>query len=68
MNRNQKRVLAAIYITFCIVVTRGLYSEGAFRNLNFIITGFVACLYLIAGFFIRKYVITNPEQVDKWFR
>lgn len=68
MNRNQKRVFATIYITFCIVVARGLYSEGAFRNLDFIIIGFVAFLYLIAGFFIRKYVITNLEQVDKWFR
>ena len=68
MNRNQKRAFAVIYLPFCFVVARTLYSDGAFRNLDFIIIGVVACLYLIAGFFIRKYVITNPEQVDKWFR
>lgn len=53
---------------FCVGATASIYPQGAFDNItlagSIIITGF----YLIVALFIRKYVKSNPKDIDKWFQ
>ena len=68
MNRNQKIALGCMFIMFCITATLSLYSQGALRNMDLFTGGLFACSYLIVGFFMRKNVMSNPDQKYKWFR
>ena len=68
MNSNQAKVFWAMFLTFCITATISIYPQGAFLNIDVGSAGILVCGYLIVGFFMRKYVMTNPEKIDKWFQ
>ncbi|MGR3972823.1 hypothetical protein [Shewanella sp. 1180_01] len=68
MSHNQKVAFWSMFIMFCVGATASIYPQGAFDNItlagSIIITGF----YLIVALFIRKYVKSNPKDIDKWFQ
>lgn len=67
MNKNQKIAFWSTFIGFCITGTISIYFQGAFENLSFGGSLILTILYFAVGFFIHKYIKSNPEEVEKWF-
>ena len=67
MSHNQKKAFWIVFITFFFAATASIYPQGAFDNIglggSIIMTG----MYLTVAIFIRKYIKSNPKDIDKWF-
>jgi len=69
MNRNQKIAFWSMSIGFCFTATGITYQQGAFENIESIGgAGIFVVSYLVVAFFIRRYVLSNPEKIDEWFQ
>ena len=68
MSKNQKIAFASMFVSFCVVGTMSLSSQGAFENINLGGAGIMTSLYLIVGIFIYRYIKTNPGKIEKWFQ
>ena len=68
MTKNQKKAFASMFVSFCIVGTMSLFSQGAFENIGLGGAAIITFLYLIVGYFIYRYIKTNPGKIEKWFR
>ncbi|UZE97210.1 hypothetical protein [Alkalimarinus alittae] len=67
MNKNQRIAFWSTFIGFCITGTISIYFQGAFDDLSFVGSLILTGFYLAVGFFIHKYIKSNPDEVEKWF-
>jgi len=68
MVNKRKVAFWSAYLSFCVVLTFMIGSQGAFDGIDFGGTLIVLAMYLVSGFLIHLYVKKNPDQVEKWFR
>ena len=68
MTKHQNKAFASMFVSFCAVATMSVYRQGAFENINLGGAGIMTSLYLIVGYFIYRYIKTNPGKIEKWFR
>ena len=67
MSKNQKIAFASMFVSFCIVGTMSLFSQGAFENIGLGGAAIITFLYLIVAIFIYRYIKTNPEKSKDGF-
>ncbi len=69
MNRSQIITFWMMFLGFCITGTLISYQLGIFERADSLGGSLILVVsYLIVGFFIRHYVVTNREEIDRWFR
>jgi uncharacterized membrane protein YoaK (UPF0700 family) len=68
MSHNQKVAFWSIFIIFCVGATASIYPQGAFDNITLVGSIIMTSFYLIVAVFIRKYIKSNPKDIDKWFQ
>lgn len=68
MSKNQKIAFASMFVSFCIVGTMSLFSQGAFENISLGGAAIITFLYLIVAIFIYRYIKTNPGKIERWFQ
>lgn len=69
MSKNQKIAFWSMFLVFAGMAIEGFYDDGTLASIQ--MSGGVAILVasiLIVAFFIRKYVISNPDEIDSWFK
>ena len=67
MSHNQKKAFWIVFISFCFAGTTSLYRQSAFDNIGLGGSMIIVGLYLIVAIFIRKYIKSNPKDIEKWF-
>jgi uncharacterized membrane protein YoaK (UPF0700 family) len=68
MSHNQKVAFWSIFIMFCVGATASIYPQGAFDDITLGGSIIMVSFYLIVAMFIRKFVKSNPKDIDKWFQ
>ena len=68
MNKQQKIAFAGAFTVFCVGATSFLYRQGALVNLSLGGAAIFTISYLVVGYFLYRYIKSNPDQVDKWFK
>jgi len=68
MSHNQKVAFWSIFIMFCVGATASIYPQGAFDNITLGGSIIMVSFYFIVAIFIRKFVKSNPKDIDKWFQ
>jgi hypothetical protein len=68
MSQNQKKAFWSIFIGFCVIATSAIYPQGAFENISYGGAIVLTILYFIVAIFIRLYVKSNADSIDKWFK
>ena len=53
---------------FCVGATASIYPQGAFDNITLGGSIIMVSFYFIVAIFIRKFVKSNPKDIDKWFQ
>ncbi len=56
------------YTAFCIVVTLFLYFQGALEGIDIGESIILLISYLLAAFFLHKYVQSNKEKISNWIQ
>lgn len=67
MSKNQKRAFWSMFIVFCVLATALIYPQGVFENLSIGGALILTVSYMIVALFIRGFVKSNPDAIDKWF-
>lgn len=68
MSYHQKKAFWIVFIAFCCVATLTIYLQGAFIYIDLGGSIIISCLYLIVAIFIRKYIKSNPQEIEQWFQ
>lgn len=56
-----------MFIVFCIVATAVIYPQGVSENLSIGGALILTASYMIVSLFIRWFVKSNSNAIDKWF-